>query len=170
MQLQFATNVGSLADRVATVEHKKQATDVDIQVIKNKVRQLPSSGNIQEYFEEQNLNESVAAANLTVTCDDSLDSSYSSRASVLAKFQVPEYVVRRKENALDFLKYTLAELKGPQNNDNWINVREATLTETENAILDRFDVIPSREDFLGALRQENEDESKFIKEVFSRGQ
>ena len=116
------------------------------------------------------MNESVAAANLTVTGDDSLDSSYSSRASVLAKFQAPEYVVKRKENAPDFLKYTLVDLKGPQNNDNWINVREATLTETENAILDRFDVIPAREDFLGALRQEDEDESKFIKEVFSRGQ
>ena len=96
VQLHFATNVGSLADRVATVEHKKQATDVDIQVIKNKVRQLPSSGNIQGYFEERNLNESVAA-NLTVTGDDSLDSSYSSRANVLAKFKAPEYVVKRKE-------------------------------------------------------------------------
>ena len=171
VQMDLSTSVSTLQDRLVTVEHKKRTTDVDIKVIQNTIRQLPKSGEIQEYFEERNLNESVVAANLIpVSGDDSLDSSYSSRTSILAKFQAFEYVPRRRENAPDFLKYALVELKGPKNNDNWMNVREATFTEAENAILDKFDVIPSREDFLKALREENEEESKFIKEVFSRGQ
>ncbi len=131
---------------------------------------MPSSGDIESYFKERNMNE-TAAATLTSYGKDSLDSSFSNRTSVMAQFQTPEYVVRRKDDAPDSPKYSLVDLKGPQDNNNWINVRDVTLTETENAILDKFDIIPGGEALRpGRGEKALEEETRFVREVFSYGQ
>ena len=52
LQMDLSTSVNTLQDRMINVEHKKQSTDVDIKVIQKTIRQLPKSGDIQEYFED----------------------------------------------------------------------------------------------------------------------
>ena len=68
----YQVTTDKIMDRV---EHKKSVTDVDLAVVKKKVRQLPASGDIERFFEERNVNE-TAAATLTFYGEDSLDSSF----------------------------------------------------------------------------------------------
>ncbi len=45
----------------------------------------------------------------------------------------------------------MSEFVGPQGNENWLNMRES-LTEYENAILDNFNIIQDRTEYVRPLR------------------
>ncbi|MCP4060723.1 MAG: hypothetical protein GY738_26265, partial [Pseudoalteromonas sp.] len=109
--------------------------------------------------------------------DDSMDMTFQNRTSVLAQFDRPEYIEKNKSRAPPGLAHSLATFKGPQGNENWINVRETTLTAAENAILDQLDIIPDRKEFLKILKPGRQDavltvteQNAFDKNVFERGQ
>ncbi len=120
-------------------DNRLMAMDVDIADIKKRVSQL-----------EKALNESVNLSK-TIQGYDSLNMTFQNRMIVQA-LNNPDYVQKNKAKAPDKMKYALSEFKGPQGNENWINVREHTLTDYENSLLDKFPIIADRAELLRPLR------------------
>ena len=132
------------------VEIKFSALNVDMSSLKKRTAQLPLTGDFSKIFQEKAINESVVTNNMA--SDDSMDASFQNRKSVQAHFEMPEYIEKNKSRAPPGLAHSLATFKGPVGNDNWINVRETSFTAAENAILDHFDIIPDREEYLKKLK------------------
>ena len=156
---------------------KRLSYDVDFTAIKKRICQLPVTGNLDELFKEKAINESINMTTINQG-DDSLDMSFYNRASVTALLAKPDYVSKSKRNATGDLKYSLAEFVGPQDNENWINARETTLTEVENAILDKFNIIQDREQYVRPLRPSAgnrgvtalKEEAEFKKDLYNKSQ
>ena len=157
-------------------ETKRLAMEVDMKDIKSRVKQLPLSGDINKLFVEKAANESVIASS-QFRSDDSMDISFQNRTSAAAAFEEVSFEEKNKERAGCPLKNSVSKFKGPVDNENWINVREDSLTGVERSLLDEFEFIGDREKVLVVLRPgredrplSTEDERRFKNDMFNKGQ
>ncbi len=158
------------------VDQHRREQRIDMASMTRQIQNLATTEAVAKMVKERDLNES-SMMNTVGDADDSLDFSFSQRSSATALLDKVNWEERSTErNAPASLKYSLLKFKMPYGNNNWINAREKNMTETENAILDKLEIIPSREDYLKALRAGRtnvltpEEEALFRKEVFSKGQ
>ena len=177
----FTENVDAKLNSYKEVaDNKALGYDVDMTAIKKRICQLPVTGNLDELFKEKAINESFNMTTINQG-DDSLDMSFYNRASVTALLAKPDYAPKPKRSALGDLKYSMSEFVGPQGNENWLNMRETSLTEYENAILDKFNIIQDRTEFVKPLRPSNassrgssaaaiKEEAEFKKDLYNKSQ
>lgn len=172
----FQTRLWDKVENIKSdIQTTKEALNVDVTMVKNKVQRMPSSMELERMLEERNRNETAMVTSIG-DAEDSLDFSFTTRMSATAQLECVAWEDRENRSAPAFLKHSLLQFRMPCGNKNWLNAREKSMTATENALLDKFEIIPCREEFLKALRTGRtsnlspEEEAIFRKEVFTRGQ
>ena len=162
-----------------TEAHRRLINDTDILDLKRRVAKLPADGDLTPLLAEKTMNESINMTHQNIIGDDSINATFYDRLSVQQKVNVAEWVPKDRTRAPGSMAYSIIGFIGPADNDNWMNVRENSLTEYEKGLLERFPFIPDRIKALEPLRRSahnatngaarNQDE-EFLKECFIKGQ
>jgi len=165
--------------------HRRLVNETELIDLKRKVSKLPKDGDLSALFTEKAINESVNLTQQSILGDDSINCTFFDRQSVLQTLNKTEWVTKDRLKAPSSLAYSIVGFMGPAGNDNWMNVRETTLTEYEKTLLDRFPLIPDRVKSLEPLRKGASNvtrttrstgatastaEDDFARECFLRGQ
>ena len=150
MQLEIETKWAGFKD---TESHRRLLADTDILDLKRRVSKLPADGNLGPLFAEKTLNESLNMTHFNTIGDDSINATFYDRLSVQQKISVTEWVAKDRITAPGCMAYSIVGFIGPADNDNWMNVRETSLTEYEKTLLERIPFIPDRIKSLEPLRR-----------------
>ena len=150
MQLELETKWAGFKD---TESHRRLLADTDILDLKRRVSKLPADGNLGPLFAEKTLNESLNMTHFNTIGDDSINATFYDRISVQQKINVVEWVAKDRMTAPGCMAYSIVGFIGPADNDNWMNVRETSLTEYEKTLLERIPFIPDRIKSLEPLRR-----------------